>query len=402
MDSFTLNETTVGVVGAGMMGSGIAYACARAGAVVIIVARSREKAEIGKSYAQEREHRALARNRGTADTSAELLRRIVPSSNISELAAADIVIEAVAESVDIKQQILRDIERVVASKTIVASTTSTLPITTLAAGLARPGNAIGMHFFSPVERMRLLEVVMGEQTESSALDSTLRFAERLGKVPIVVRDTRGFFTSRVMDCYLDEALMAVGEGVRPEMIEKAARNAGYPVSPLQLLDEISLTLNTAVRRETRVAVEAAALRWTGQRADAVRNRMVDDYRRGGRNSGGGFYDYDSSGSRTGLWPGLREAFGPTRTIPIEDMSDRLLFIQALEALQCLDEGVVRSAADADTGSVLGIGFPAQTGGAINFVERFPGGRTAFVNRARTLTERYGERFSPPGTLDEGI
>ncbi|ORL16007.1 3-hydroxyacyl-CoA dehydrogenase family protein [Prescottella equi] len=386
---------TIGVVGTGMMGAALAYTCARAGADVLLVGRTVGSARRGVAYAARREVRSAQAWTTDPATSQALLERITPTDRAADLEPASLVIEAVPENVVVKQEILRSVEAVTRSGTVLASTTSTLPITTLASALTRAEALVGMHFFSPVDRMPLVEVIAGARTSEAVVTRALDYARMLGKTPIVVRDSRGFFTSRVMERYLDEALTAVGEGVDPDLVERAATAAGYPVPPLQLLDEISLTLNRIVQRENRTAVEAAGGTWLGTSADRVRDRLIDDHDRGGRTAGRGFYDYDGDGSRIGLWPGLHEMFGARRRIPLDDMRDRLMFVEVVEALRCLDEGIVGSDADADTGSVLGIGFPAQTGGVVSFVRCYPGGAERFAARARELADRYGIRFLPP-------
>ncbi|MGX6510952.1 3-hydroxyacyl-CoA dehydrogenase family protein [Rhodococcus sp. SJ-2] len=400
MSEKTLVGTTIGIVGAGMMGGALAYTAARSGADVVLVARTLDGARRGKTYAGRRE--ARGQQAGTTDVAASrvLLDRITTTERLADLMPAVLVVEAVAENVVVKQQVLQSVEAVTESRTVLASTTSTLPITTLASTLARPETFVGMHFFSPVDRMPLVETIVGARTSESTLAASLDYTRLLGKTPIVVRDSRGFFTSRVMERYLDEAMVAIGEGIDPDIVERAATDAGYPVPPLQLLDEITLTLNRAVQQENRVAVESAGQSWCGNNADRVRDRMIDGYGRGGRSAGRGFYEYDSAGVRQGLWTGLRCTFGPTRSIPIDDMRDRLLFIEAVEALRCLDEGVIASEADADTGSVLGIGFPAKTGGVISFVRSYPGGAQRFTARAHELADRYGVRFLPPQQSSE--
>ncbi|CCW11623.1 MULTISPECIES: 3-hydroxyacyl-CoA dehydrogenase family protein [Rhodococcus] len=399
-ESGALTGTTIGVVGAGMMGSALAYTCARAGADVVLVARTLEGARRGRAYADRREMRAL--QAGTTDTavSQALLARITPTERVSDLAPASLVVEAVAENVAAKQQVLQSVEAVTDPGTFLASTTSTLPITTLASTLARPENFVGMHFFSPVDRMALVETITGTRTSETTLAASLTYSRKLGKTPIVVRDSRGFFTSRVMQPYLDEAMVAVGEGIDPVLVERAALEAGYPVPPLQLLDEITLTLNRAVQRENRAAVGTAGGAWRASGADRVRDRMIDEHGRVGRSVGRGFYEYDTDGTRIGLWPGLRDVFGTTRSIPVDDMRDRLLFVEVIEALRCLDEGVIGSEADADTGSVLGIGFPAHTGGVVSFRRSYTGGAEGFTARARELADRYGHRFLPPEQSSE--
>lgn len=395
-----LHGSTIGVVGAGMMGSALAYTCARAGADVVLVARSLAGARRGKGYAERREAQAVQTGATSADLSSALLDRIVPSERMTDLAQASWVVEAVAENVAVKQQVLHSVEAVTGPRTLLASTTSTLPISTLGSKLVRPENFVGMHFFSPVDRMPLVEIVVGTRTADSTLAHALEYARMVDKEPIVVGDSRGFFTSRVMERYLDEAMVAVGEGIDPHLVERAATVAGYPTPPLQLLDEVTLTLNRAVQRENRAAVEAAGGTWWGADADRVRDRMIDDCGRRGRSTGRGFYEYDTDGSRLELWSGLGEVFGPPRSIELDDMVDRLMFIEAVEAWRCLDDGVVRSAADADTGSVLGIGFPAHTGGVMSFRRSYPGGPEAFTARACELAARYGERFVLPAQSSE--
>lgn len=396
----SLAGTTIGVVGTGMMGGGLAYTCARAGADVVLVARTPESGHRAKSYAERREARALEGGTTDGAVSRALLDRIMTTETVADLAPAALVIEAVAENVDVKAHVLQSVETVTDSRTVLASTTSTLPITAIASTLTRPENFVGMHFFSPVDRMSLVETIVGSRTSESTRAAASTYARLLGKTPIVVRDSRGFFTSRVMQLRLDEALIAVGEGIDPGIVEHAATIAGYPVPPLQIFDEITLTLNREVQQENRTAIEESGGSWNGHGADDVRNRMIDEHGRGGRAAGQGFYEYDPDGTRIGLWPGLREAFGPSRSIPLEDMRDRVLFVEVVEALRCLRDGVVDSAADADTASVLGIGFPPHTGGVMSFVRSYPGGVERFTARALELADRYGERFTPPQQSSE--
>ena len=389
-----LHGVTVGVVGAGMMGSALAYTCARAGADVTLVARTGEKARAALGYAQRREDRAREHGASDEELTRSRLGRIRPTADVGDLASAQLVVEAVAESVATKQQVLRAVERVLGPDAVLASTTSTLPVTTLGAALERPERFLGMHFFSPVDRMALVEMIVGAKTSDATLETALALARLMGKSPVVVRDVRGFFTSRVMERRLDEALIALGDGVPPELIERAAEEAGYPVPTLRLLDEISLALNREVQQEHRNHVESSGGRWEGAAADRVRDRMLDVHHRAGRVAGGGFYDYDDDGARRGLWPGLGDEFGPRREIPIADIRDRLLFSEVLEALRCVSEGVVGSEADADTGSLLGIGFPRDSGGVISFARGFVGGPAGFLSRAHELSRRYGQRFAP--------
>jgi 3-hydroxyacyl-CoA dehydrogenase/enoyl-CoA hydratase/3-hydroxybutyryl-CoA epimerase len=280
-----------------------------------------------------------------------------------------------------------------------ASNTSTLPITSLATGISRPGDFLGLHFFSPVERMSLVEIIKGKQTSPETLARGFDFVQQMRKTPIVVNDSRGFFTSRVIIARLNEAVAALGEGVDPSSIEQAALQSGYPAGPLQLLDELTLTLPRAVRQEARAAVEAAGGSWTPHDSEAVFDHLIDDLGRSGRAAGGGFYDYDETGKRIGLWPGLREHFRhPAVDVPFDDLKERLLFAEALEAFHAFNAGVISTTADANVGSLLGIGFPAWTGGAMQYIHQYAGGPAGFSRRAEELAVRYGDRFSPPPSL----
>jgi 3-hydroxyacyl-CoA dehydrogenase/enoyl-CoA hydratase/3-hydroxybutyryl-CoA epimerase len=255
-----------------------------------------------------------------------------------------------------------------------------------------------MHFFSPVDKMQLLEIVVGEKTSEAALARAVDVALQIKKLPIVVNDSRGFFTSRVIGTFTMEALRLLAEGVPAASIEQAGLQAGYPTAPLALTDEVSLTLWRRIREQTKAGIEAAGGVYESNPSDDVIDRMVLDLDRGGRASGAGFYDY-VDGKRTGLWSGLAEQFGGTnRDLPLRDMSERMLFAEALESVKCLDEGVLRSVPDANIGSIFGIGYPAWTGGVLQYVNGYPGGPAGFVDRARELAATYGERFTPPESL----
>jgi 3-hydroxyacyl-CoA dehydrogenase/enoyl-CoA hydratase/3-hydroxybutyryl-CoA epimerase len=262
--------------------------------------------------------------------------------------------------------------------------------------VSRPEDFIGLHFFSPVDKMPLLEIVVGEKTSDATVAKAFDLAQQIGKTPIVVNDSRGFFTSRVIGTFLNEAVAMVGEGQPPASIEQAGAQAGYPAPPLQLIDELTLTLPQKIRTEARAAAEAAGKTWVGHGSEAVIDRMVA-LGRAGRSSGAGFYDY-ADGQRVGLWSGLADTFPAGEAIPFEDMKERMLFAEALESVRCMDEGVLRSVEDANIGSIMGIGFPPWTGGVIQYIEGYPGGVAAFVARARQLAERYGEQFQPPQSL----
>ncbi|MFI8100432.1 3-hydroxyacyl-CoA dehydrogenase NAD-binding domain-containing protein [Streptomyces sp. NPDC086023] len=390
----------VAVLGAGMMGAGIAYSCARAGIDVVLKDVTAEAAAKGKAYSGKLLDKALSRGRTTEAKRAELLARITPTADPADLAGCDAVIEAVFEDTTLKHKVFQEVQDVVAPDALLCSNTSTLPITSLAEGVSRPADFIGLHFFSPVDKMPLVEIIKGGATGDEALARAFDLVRQINKTPIVVNDSRGFFTSRVIGQFINEGVAMLGEGVEPASIEQAAGQAGYPAKVLSLMDELTLTLPRKIRNETRKAFEAEGRTWTAHPADQVIDRMVDEFERPGRSGGAGFYEY-ADGKRTRLWPGLREHFTQAGyEIPFEDMKERMLFSEALDTVRCIEEGVLTSVADANIGSIMGIGFPAWTGGAIQYINGYEGGLPGFVARARELAERYGDRFTPPALLVE--
>ncbi|MEV0136920.1 3-hydroxyacyl-CoA dehydrogenase family protein, partial [Dactylosporangium sp. NPDC050688] len=292
--------TTVAVLGAGMMGAGIAYVCARAGMRVLLKDVTLEAAQRGKLYSE----RLVAKGRGGPD----LLERITPTADPADLAGCDLVIEAVFEDPALKHKVFAEIENVVAPDALLCSNTSTLPITELADGVTRQQDFVGLHFFSPVDKMPLVEVIRGATTSEEAVQRALGVVRQLRKTPIVVNDSRGFFTSRVIGTFTNEGVAMLAEGIAAPSIEQASAQAGYPAPVLQLMDELTLTLPRKIRRETAAAVTAGGGTWTPHPADAVIDRMIDEFERPGRSGGAGFYEY-TDGKRTRLWPGLREHFG---------------------------------------------------------------------------------------------
>ncbi|QCX80219.1 Fatty acid oxidation complex subunit alpha [Streptomyces sp. YIM 121038] len=387
------------VLGAGMMGAGIAYSCARAGIEVVLKDVSAEAAAKGKAYSQKLCEKAVARGRTTREKADALLARITPSADAADLAGCDAVIEAVFENPELKHKVFQEVQDVVAPDALLCSNTSTLPITLLAEGVARPADFIGLHFFSPVDKMPLVEIIKGERTGEEALARAFDLVRQINKTPIVVNDSRGFFTSRVIGHFINEGVAMVGEGVEPASVEQAAAQAGYPAKVLSLMDELTLTLPRKIRNESKRAVEEAGGTWPTHPAEAVIDRMVDEFDRPGRSGGKGFYDYGDDGRRTALWPGLREHFTkPGHRIPFRDMQERMLFSEALDTVRLLEEGVLTSVADANIGSIFGIGFPGWTGGVLQYINGYEGGLPGFVARARELAERYGERFAPPALL----
>ncbi|WP_435240310.1 3-hydroxyacyl-CoA dehydrogenase NAD-binding domain-containing protein [Streptomyces cucumeris] len=388
------------VLGAGMMGAGIAYSCAKAGMEVVLKDVDLKAAERGKAYSQKILDKAVERGKIGETERTAVLDRITPSTRAEDAAGADLVIEAVFENAELKKKVFAEIEPHLAPGAVLGSNTSTLPITGLAQGVSRPEDFIGLHFFSPVDKMALLEIIVGEKTTDATLAKAYDIARQLGKTPIVAGDSRGFFTSRVIGTFLNEALNLIAEGAAPASVEQAGLQAGYPTAPLALCDELNMKLSQKVRKEAIEAYAAEGRTLPHQAAYDVIDRMVDEFGRPGRLDGAGFHDY-ADGKRVRLWPGLADAFGAgTARIPLADMVERMLFVEALESVKCLDEGVLRSVPDANIGSILGIGFPAWTGGVLQYVNQYEGGPAGFVARARELAEAYGDRFEPPVSLVE--
>jgi 3-hydroxyacyl-CoA dehydrogenase / enoyl-CoA hydratase / 3-hydroxybutyryl-CoA epimerase len=389
----------VAVLGAGMMGAGIAYSCARAGIDVVLKDVSPQAAAKGRAYSEKLCAKAVSRGRTTREKADALLARITATADPQDLAGCDAVIEAVFEDSSLKHKVFQEIQHIVEPDALLCSNTSTLPITALAEGVERQTDFIGLHFFSPVDKMPLVEIIKGERTGEEALARAFDLVRQIKKTPIVVNDSRGFFTSRVIGHFLNEGVAMVGEGIEPASIEQAAAQAGYPAKVLSLMDELTLTLPRKIRKETKQAVEESGGTWTPHPAEAVIDRMVDEFGRPGRSGGGGFYDYGDDGRRTSLWPGLREHFTRAGSeVPFRDMQERMLFSEALDTVKLLEEGVLTSVADANIGSIFGIGFPGWTGGVLQYINGYEGGLPGFVARARELAERYGERFTPPALL----
>jgi 3-hydroxyacyl-CoA dehydrogenase/enoyl-CoA hydratase/3-hydroxybutyryl-CoA epimerase len=391
------------VLGAGMMGAAIAYVSAKAGIEVVLKDVDLEAAERGKGYSQGLVEKAVSRGRMSEEKGAELLARITPTADPADAAGAELVIEAVFEDPAVKAQVFAEIEPHLAEGALLGSNTSTLPITDLAEGVSRPADFIGLHFFSPVDKMPLLEIIKGEQTSEETLYRALDVAKKIKKTPIVVNDSRGFFTSRVIGTFINEGIAMLTEGVPAPTIEQASSQAGYPAPVLQLSDELNLNLMRKIRKAYQDAMEAEGNAWADHPSTTVIDRMLDEFDRGGRLAGKGFYEYDEEGKRAGLWKGLSEAFPPVEdpsTISLKDLEERMMFAESLETVKCVDEGVIESVADANIGSIFGIGFPAWSGGVLQFIDGYEGGAAGFVARARELAEKYGERFEPPASLVE--
>jgi 3-hydroxyacyl-CoA dehydrogenase/enoyl-CoA hydratase/3-hydroxybutyryl-CoA epimerase len=400
-DGFEKREATkVAVLGAGMMGAGIAYVSARNGIDVVLKDVSIEAAEKGKDYSRKLLDKAVDRGKISGTTRDEVLDRITPTAEAADLAGCDLVVEAVFEKTELKHQVFGEIESIVAGDALLGSNTSTLPITDLAEGVQRRRDFIGLHFFSPVDKMPLLEIIRGEQTSDEALARALDYAAQIKKTPIVVNDSRGFFTSRVIGTFVNEALAFLGEGVHPATIEQATTQAGYPVGALQLTDELNMELFVKIRNETRAAIEADGGVFPAHPGEVVVDRMVE-LGRPGRLRGKGFFDYGDDGKRTALWPGLAETFpvqGDPADVDLHELQERMLFAEAVDSVRCLEENVLMTVADANIGSIMGIGFPPWTGGVLQYINGYPGGVARFTARADELAEKYGERFRPSPLL----
>jgi 3-hydroxyacyl-CoA dehydrogenase/enoyl-CoA hydratase/3-hydroxybutyryl-CoA epimerase len=333
----------------------------------------------------------------TEDAKAEILARIQPTGEVADLSGCELIIEAVFEDRGLKAKVTQETEAVLDASAIFASNTSTLPISGLAEASVRPQQFIGLHFFSPAEKMPLVEIICGAQTDDTTLAHCYDFVLQIGKTPIVVNDSRGFYTSRVFGTFCQEGIAMLGEGVDPSTIENAAALSGCPVGPLAVMDEVSLTLGGKIRAQTIKDLEAAGQRYQPRPGDSVMDEMLE-MDRPGKYAGAGFYDYPEGGKKH-LWPGLREKY--TREdgqIPLQDVKDRLLFIEAIETVRCLDEGVLKDVRGANIGSIFGIGYPPWTGGTLQFINQY--GLKQFVARADTLAQTYGDRFQVPESLRE--
>ncbi|MFT6285674.1 MAG: 3-hydroxyacyl-CoA dehydrogenase/enoyl-CoA hydratase/3-hydroxybutyryl-CoA epimerase [Alcanivorax sp.] len=382
----------VGVLGAGMMGQGIAYVSAMAGIDVVLKDISQEAADKGKAYSTDLLNKRVERGRMTPEQREEILARISPTAENADLTGCDLIIEAVFENIDLKHKITREMEPHLADDGMWGSNTSTLPISQLAEGSAKPENFIGIHFFSPVDKMPLVEIIMGDKTSDETLAKAFDYARQIKKTPIVVNDSLGFFTSRTFGTYLDEGVRLLHEGVHPVLIDNMGKGVGMPVGPLAVYDEVSLELS---RKAQATWEEMGVLdKWgDGTIARAVVGTMIDGHGRGGRHHGGGFYDYPEKGGKA-IWPPLFDLFHkPEVIVADQDIKDRLLFRQVIEALKCLETNVLRSVEDGNIGSIMGIGAPVWTGGLLQFIETY--GYPRFVERCNELAGTYGDRFTPP-------
>ncbi len=384
----------IGMIGAGMMGAGIAFVSAKVGFEVVLKDVTVAAAEKGKAYSKMLMDKRISKKYATTEQAEALLAKIHPTNNPADIADCDLVIEAVFENPTLKYQVTRETEAVLPKDKIFASNTSTIPITQLASVSARPENFIGLHFFSPVDKMPLVEVILGEKTNDRTIAGAIDYVMAIGKIPIVVNDKRGFYTSRTFGTFPSEGLFLLEEGVPAAMIENIAKKKGMPVGPLAVLDEVSLTLSKLVYESDPSPEKPAYL----SRSYKLTKMLVDEHGREGKKAGKGLYDYPEKGQKR-LWPELSALFHSNPdTLDNETIAKRIMHRQAIEAYRCLEEGVLRSSRDGDIGSILGWGFPIYTGGAISYID-YVGIRT-FVAECDDFAQRFGERFSVPDSLRE--
>ncbi|MBC57130.1 MAG: 3-hydroxyacyl-CoA dehydrogenase [Confluentimicrobium sp.] len=391
----TYTTKKLGVLGAGMMGAGIAYVAAAAGIEVVLIDATQENADKGKAYSAKVLDKMVDRGKRTRDAADAVLARVTATTDYAQLEGADLVIEAVFEDTGVKADVTKKAAAVIPDSAPFASNTSTLPISTLAEAFVRPEDFIGLHFFSPVDRMALVEVIMGKKTSDATLAKALDFVKQIRKTPIVVNDSRGFYTSRVFQTFIHEGMAMLQEGVLPAMIENAGKMAGMPVGPLQVTDEVSIELPLKICNQ---AIKEEGDAYTVPVSYEVMDRMMNEFKRPGRKAGAGFYEYPEDGKKH-LWKGLAEAFPVAETQPgIEELKKRLLYIQSLETVRCLEEGVLTRPEDGDIGAVLGWAFPTYTGGTMSLIDTV--GVAAFVEECDALAAKYGPRFTPSPWLRE--
>ncbi|MFZ3208303.1 MAG: 3-hydroxyacyl-CoA dehydrogenase NAD-binding domain-containing protein [Geobacteraceae bacterium] len=388
----------LGILGAGMMGAGLAYVSAKAGIEVVLKDVSLENAEKGKSYSTQLLDKQIAKGRSTPEKKDGLLALIKPTADANDLAGCDLIIEAVFEDKDLKAKVTQEAEPFLNEGGVFASNTSTLPITGLAEASKNPELFIGLHFFSPVDKMPLVEIICGKKTNEKALALSFDFVQQIRKTPIVVNDSLGFYTSRVFGSFTDEGCALLEDGVNPIMIDNLSKLAGMPVGPLTILDEVSQQLVVKVRKANKKLLEAEGKKCEEVASDRVVKFVTEENGRNGKAYGGGFYDYPADGRKT-VWPELtKHFFKADNKISFEDIKDRVIFRQVIEAVKCLEEGVLRSVQECNIGSIFGIGFPPHTGGQLQFINTY--GINKFIGRANELAEKYGARFTPPALLLE--
>lgn len=392
----------VGILGAGMMGAGIAYAQANRGIATVLKDVSLDRAEAGRAYSLKLTQPRVEKGRMSPHDQAALLARITPTESVQDLQGCDLLIEAVFENRELKAKVTQEAQAQLAPDGFFASNTSTLPITGLAKASARPQKFVGIHFFSPVDKMKLVEIIRGKETDDETVARAYDYVQALGKIPIVVNDARGFFTSRVFGTFVMEGAAMLGEGIPAAVVEQAGLQAGMPVGPLAVLDETALSLSVHVLDQTRADFRAEGQTYIATPGELLVERMVKEYDRNGRAAGGGFYEYPGEkGAKKFLWPRLKELFEkPNATWDMQELKDRLLYRQSVETARCLAEGVLTSVHDANVGSIFGIGFPGWTGGAMQFI--YGTGIDAFLHRAEVLAAKFGPGFVVAPQVKEAI
>jgi 3-hydroxyacyl-CoA dehydrogenase/enoyl-CoA hydratase/3-hydroxybutyryl-CoA epimerase len=387
----------IGILGAGMMGAGIALVAAQAGIEVVLVDQDQNSANKGKEYSEKYLTDGIKRGKISEKIREKTLSRILATDDYTKLSDADLVIEAVFEDTKVKSDVTKAAVEVIHKDCIFASNTSTLPISELAKASKNPENYIGIHFFSPVEKMLLVEIIKGEKTESRAVAKALDFVRQIKKTPIVVNDARFFYANRCIIPYLNEGLRMITEGIPPSIIESAAKQLGFPLGPIQLVDETSIELGAKIARATKAAMGAL---YPNEQIDKILFWMEQEGRLG-RKAGAGFFNYNEKGKREGFWKGLEEKYPLSKTIPtFEDVQHRLMFIQALEAVRALEEGVLMDIREGDVGAILGWGFAPWSGGPLSWLDIL--GTPYAAERCQALYETYGPRFEcPPLLADMG-
>jgi 3-hydroxyacyl-CoA dehydrogenase/enoyl-CoA hydratase/3-hydroxybutyryl-CoA epimerase len=384
----------IGVIGAGFMGAGVAYVSAMAGIEVVLIDRDQEGADKGKAFSEKEQAKRVKRKKTTQDKMDAVLARITPTTDYGLLKDVDLIVEAVFENSELKAKITKMTEDVIGDTAVFGSNTSTIPISDLAKASSRPENFIGIHFFSPVHKMMLVEIIKGEETSDYAISRALDFATRIRKTPIVVEDTRGFYANRCVMRYINEGYNMLSEGVKPALIENGARMAGMPVGPLSLQDEVAIDLAYKILQQTKADL---GNQYVAGKMDPIITAMSEKYDRKGRKNGKGFYDYN--GREKSLWPELGQfaVNGLLDEQPSADeVRDRILYAQAIEAARTMAEGIIHDPREADLGSIFGWGFAPFTGGAVSFIDMV--GMAKFVARADELQAQYGEQFEVPSLL----
>jgi len=388
----------LGVLGSGLMGHGITYVSALSGLNLIMTDATQENADKGLSRIKVILNEELKRGRTTKGKMDEILSRITATADYDKLRNCDLIIEAVFEDRDLKGKVTTEAEKIMDSNGVFASNTSTLPITGLAEKSIRPEKFIGIHFFSPVHKMKLVEIIKGDKTNDETIAKAFDYVLKIKKIPIVVNDSRGFYTSRVFSTYPNEGLALLAEGNSPKEIESAGKKAGMPVGPLAVIDEVNIGLVAGIRNQTRKDLAAEGKKLPPGPADPVIDLMTEKLNRLGRANGRGFYEYPDNGKKY-LWPELKKHFPPTKN-PLSQniMIERMLFVQVIETIRCYEENVVTSVEDANIGSIFGWGFAPLKGGTLQFVNDY--GIQEFEKQAQKLAKKYGERFAPPELLIE--